>query len=364
MSQNISRNTKPHRVIIVDFMNYDSCVEVPYLFTRAGCHVTVFCDEQSWLIQNSFFDTQIVPISKNPEEYLQHLKQTIHNGNYDYVCPVDDAMIRLLDESRGSKAHLARFCKTNNFLTPDFVIENIHDPAITFPVLLKVDKSQGGKGVFLCRDKDQMMDTYTRLSDQEKKDLVIQKYIDGENVGIEAFFDNGKLTAYAFSRIEKTVRGEFGVSSERTYLSCPGTLESEITRFGKLFGTHGFASITFMHERDTDNYYLIEFDSRTNAWLRHAQFVAVDFSRAIRASLDHEQIFLRPMIAKPKILWHFPRDVISAFFARDIKTFLKWAINYQNRWRMVPWYDLKLIGSIIVRAGWSIYKRVKVAIIN
>ena len=354
-------NHKKYSVLIVDYMNYDSAVEVPYLFSQAGCEVTVFCDQKSWLTHNSFYDKQILPLSKNTDEYLQQLEKVIEVGKYDYVCPVDDEVIRMFDESRGSKSYISNFCKINNFLTPNFVIENIHDPEITFPALLKIDKSQGGKGVLFCGDEDQMTNAYQALSFQQKKNLVIQKYIKGENVGMEAFFDHGKLTAYVFSRIEKTVNGEFGISSERVYFPCPTVLESEMIRFGKLFNAHGFASITFIHEVATDKYYLIEFDSRTNAWLRHARFVGVDFSCAIRASLAHKELFLRPQFfdqENKKILWHFPRDLIRAFLDRDIKTYFRWVFNIGGRWKMIPWYDPKLIWSMIIRIVKSLAKRI------
>ncbi len=351
MDSNLPRKT----VLIIDYMNFDSCAEIPYLFSQAGCEVTILCDNKSWLTSGSFFRTQIVLSSKDPELFAQQVVDSINKGNYDHVCLVDDVAIRILNEYiidtqlalkilpiskldnrkfLGSKIEFSQFCKDNNFVTPEFEIYQ-GERHIDFPLLLKVDQSQGGKGVFYC-DNELSFNTIV------KPGMVIQKYIKGDLIGIEAYFHQGKLIASACSLVLKNVGGEFSISSQRLYYRN-SELEGVVSKFGEMLGAHGFASISFVQEQGTGKYFIFEFDSRTNAWLRLARYVGVDFSKAI-------QLVETQQIVQEVVLRQFPRDFIRVLAKKDLQGFTGWLFNRDSQWRMVPWYDIKLVYSIITRA--------------
>lgn len=389
---------KQYSVLMVDYMNYDSAAEIPYIYSRAGCTVTIFSDNHSWLLKNRFVDYHILCIQKDPRSFADQVVSVVNQGNYDYILLVDDVALRIMNDFLkdeklalqilpltkldyrkvlGAKSGLSQFCKDNNFRTPRFLIADRSQSCdvvtiqmqeqLTAPLLVKIDQSQGGRGVFYSKNYNDGIQILQSLSTEKKDNVVIQEYVSGENLGMEAFFDKGNLIAYVFSRIEKTVDGEFGVSSERTYLPCPSIVKSEMMRFGKLLGAHGFASITFIHPPDTQDYYLIEFDSRINAWLRHALFVGVDFSRAIHAVMKKEAIILEPKFPQGKnslVLWHFSRELLRSFFTRDIATIIKWCTNKEGRLRMIPWYDPKLVSSIMLRGVWVFIKRCKKKLIK
>lgn len=351
MDSNLPRKS----VLIIDYMGFDSCAEVPYLFSQAGYDVVILCDNKSWLASGSFFETKIVLESKIPDLFVRQVVHLVQKSDYDHICMVDDVAIRIMNEYvtddnlarkilpitklehrkfLGSKIAFSKFCKEHHFLTPDFeVYENIR--TIDFPVLLKVDHSQGGKGVFYCDDEI----TFNKFA---QPGMVIQKYIKGELIGIEAYFHQGRLIASACSQVQKNVGGEFSISSERLY-NRNVELEETIRKFGETLGAHGFASISFVQEYGTGKYFIFEFDSRTNAWLRLAQYVGVDFSQAI-------QVQETKQVAQGKVLRQFPRDFIRVVAKRDVRGIIGWFFNLDRQWRMVPWYDIKLVYSIITRA--------------
>jgi hypothetical protein len=357
-----SRNKK-HSVLIIDYMNFDSLVEIPYLFSRAGFQVDVLCDQNSWLLCNSYFDTHIICNSKQPRIFADQVISLVKNGDYDQVCIVDDVAIRIMNEYvvddglalkilpisklenrkfLGSKAEFSRFCKQYNFLTPDFEIYE-HHRMIDFPVLLKIDQSQGGKGVFYCDNES----TFNTLV---KPGIVIQKYIKGDLIGVEAYFHHGKLIASACSQVQKNLGGEFSISSQRLY-SRNIELEDIVRRFGETLGAHGFASISFIYNPTSKKYFIFEWDSRTNAWLRLAELVGVDFSKAIVGQptiQKNDQVTLR----------QFPRDFVRSITQRDFKGFLGWIFNTDRQWNMVPWYDIKLVYFIVTRAVRSGIKKI------
>ena len=368
-------------VLIIDYMGYDSASEIPYLFKQAGCQVDVFCTPQSWLLKNSYYDNYVLYKNKNPESFVHDLKKVLNKHKYDWVLTVDDVSLDIINsqlgqnpilrcvvplskmENRimlGSKAGLSILCKKYKLLTPDFVIygeleddrqfiDNVKDQLL-FPVLLKVDKSAGGVGIFVCRDLQVLVSNLRFLSHNQKRFLVAQNYISGESISVESIFCNGKLLAYTYSRATKTFRGEFGISAVREY-SQAREIESVLSIIGKDLGVNGFANMTFVLEHITQKYFFIEADLRTNAWLRLAVFVGVDFSLAIKSFLSRDNVLIRPNIqtqSKKLSISYFSRDIALSVLDRDIVNLFKWIFNFDHRWRYLPWYDFRLLLAIPV----------------
>jgi len=116
-----------------------------------------------------------------PEAYLVSLQTLIAKG-YEWIVVTDDETLKLLkdtlddDTARrilpfskresmqviGSKAGLERACQRCGIPTPrSFILQNgdIEKALqnLTFPLLLKLDYSWGGKGIHLCSSKDQLV---------------------------------------------------------------------------------------------------------------------------------------------------------------------------------------------------------------
>ena len=367
------KNKKLYKVLLVDFLNLDTCAEIPYLFHKAGCGVTVFCGGKSWLLKNSFSDSRVAAFWAGPLEFAQELQNHLLSQQYNWIVPVDDGALGVLnelveDESLAkkilplskmenrvclwSKAGLSLLCRQYNIVTPDFAVYMRNkDPlqlakSVGYPLVLKIDKSSGGSGVCLCNNKEDLLKNWERLAWEDKQRLVFQKYISGDNIAVEGLFREGRLLAYVASKVTQTIEGEFGVSMVREY-SSRIELEPILELLGQAMGINGFGNLTFIRSRSDGKYYLVEADLRPQAWFRLAELAGLDFSKAIKNYFTSNFELIRPDLEYPRVLRSFNREIAYSLNGRH-RTFseiIKWILNKQSRWQFIPTYDIKLLAN-------------------
>ncbi len=362
---------KPYKILIAEFIISDIVTEIPYLFSKVGCTVEVFCPKESFLLKNKYWSNWLEsPYSS--KEFSEKLQKVVTENSYDWIILANDQTIRLINESisddllarkilplsklenrymLGSKAGLSRICNENNILTPKYIscessvdIENA--PLELFPALLKMDRSEGGNGVFLCEDKPMALDKMKNLSVEERKGLILQKYIPGDNIAVEALYKNGKLLAYSYSKVIQTTNGEFSPSITRSYSSCP-KIEDSLIKIGEVVGFNGFNNMTFM--RTGEKHFLIEADPRPQSWFRLGEFGGMDFSLAIENYLMDRYELMRPDIplkTSDITVRHFFREINYFLHNADFLNLSKWVFNNDGRWRFIPWYDFKVLGTM------------------
>lgn len=373
-------SSAPKKILIVDFENWDTVMEVPYLFKRAGCVVHVFSRAGSWLLK-SRYPKQYIQAPANEYLFREALTQLVEVNEYDWVVPADDTVLIMIAQLQknsmmfaqkspivhsqflpliGSKAELSLACYGHGIPTPAFSIYTsangwTHDVhADLFPGLLKIDKSSGGAGVFYCENSEGLSLAMQNLQKDQKENAVFQKYISGENVAVESIYDSGKLVCYAISVVTKTLHNEFGISSERKYCERP-EIEPLLEKIGTTFGIHGFCSMTIMH--DGLAYYLVEADCRPQAWYALARLTGTDFSKGIQAFLKHTPGILRPKLPQGKkdvYIRHYSRDHIWAAQNNKKGNFFKWLLNSDGRLYAVPWHDPYLV----VCMGYRAFRRI------
>ena len=66
---------------------------------------------------------------------------------------------------------------------------------LTFPLILKAVDLQGSRGIYICRDIQSVIENYSKVSEETKKDYcIIEEFIEGEEFGAQAFvYDNEVL---------------------------------------------------------------------------------------------------------------------------------------------------------------------------
>jgi hypothetical protein len=368
-------------VLLAECQGWDSLVDVPYLFAQAGCVVDVYSGRRSWLSM-SRHASAFIEKGEGPRAYIAGLRALAESGKYDWIVFGDDLSARLaatLDdeffkklgpicklENRGmlgSKAGLSFACSRYGIPTPAYAIyDGSREPSalaaeVSFPVLVKVDHSAGGSGVFLCVTAADLAAVFSKLGEEEKKNCVIQKYIKGENVAVEAIFKHGVLVTYAYSIATKTLSGEFGTSSERKYVHRPEAVE-RIRQIGSTLGLHGFASMTFMY--DGEEHYLVEADLRPQVWCLLGRLGGTDFSRGIREFLSDAPVFVPPQFPEgvtERYVRHFSRELLWCLEHRDFLGVWHWLCNTDGRWLAFPRHEPRMFCAAFFRGGRYLARR-------
>ncbi len=389
------------KALIVDCGNPDSAAEIPFLLKSAGCAVDVMCMPESWLLKCSYVDRRIAPelsplffaTGRILPEGLARLGEIARSGEYGWIILDDDtALCSAADYFRekpsvsggpdsayheafaeailpvtkpgsrimiGSKAGLHVLCEKYGIDSPAGAV---YQPgadldellrAVPFPLMLKVDRSCGGDGVFLCRDRAELEARLGKLSDSQKKELLLQEYIPGDIYAVEAFFGKGMLLSYAFSTVLQNIGGPFGVSAERRYEPCP-EIEPALRHIGSSLGLHGFCSMTFLLDGKKKRYSLIEADLRPNAWFPLARFAGIDFRPAVSALASGdfsgaadfasglEPASAASARASAPVIRYFPRCIQRAIADSDLREPFRWIFDAGGRRKQARLYDPKL----------------------
>lgn len=365
----------PYRVLLSDLDGSDISAEIPYLFTKAGCTVEVFCTADSWLLKGSYTTVWHKTEAKDPKSYAKELVGLLSTHSFDWIVLTNDYALRAINDHVtddelalrilpisnaknrpliGSKAALSTLSALHHISTPPFVvytsdtdIEQAVD-TVGLPLLLKIDRSGGGRGLFFCTDKQMVYKAISTLTKEELHNLVLQKYIVGTNVAVEALYRKGELLAYSHATIHKNAIDEFGVSISRIYSPAP-EMRALLREIGKVLSFDGFCSYTFMREKNTGTHFLVEADLRTHAWFMLSQNAGVDFSKAIRTYLlpTNAQILEQSSEHPQVLIRHFFREIRWSLQHVNVPEIFAWFISLDGRWKSIPFHDPKLLVAYI-----------------
>ena len=359
-----------YRVLLISLVNWDSLIEIPAMLSDGGCTVDIIAGKDSWVLQNKRFN-KWVPASEDPDAFLKELLAYVdgHGDEYNWLIPADDIIVRVLNthiyslelfrkimpltkiENRavlGSKAGLSDLCIKYDIKTPRYLVyDDTLTPAaigkyVGYPMLVKLDKSEGGYGVFMCQNEDALSKQLEKI--ENKDHLVFQQFIKGYDANTDALYKYGELIVYSYSRT-LTVMREFGVSTQRMFYHNEEA-EQELIKMGRALGLNGFANITFMFDEKDGQHYLIEIDMRPNAWMYYGKFRGNNFSEAIKRVIKNDLSLKKPdeKFANERIkISLYKKDVYRCIVEKDVKGLLGWMSNKGAKWRYIPFHDKKLL---------------------
>ena len=363
-----------YKVLLVSIASFfDSTGEIPFMFKRAGCKVDVFCDHASWLLSNKYYDDWIKS-SDDPETFKNELIALVEKDPeyYDWVVLLEDISIKLLNESvteewlfkkllpltkienrevLSSKMGLSIVCEKYGIATPRFLnysdeydLETIQQK-LQFPILLKEDFSFSGIGVHYCDEPWQFEWCLDKALNTTN--LVLQEFIKGEDIGLEALFKDGELITYNCAEVLSYMYNRFSFTTRRRYYQNEQITEL-LKTLGRSIGLNGFASIQYIYHPERKIYYLIELDVRTNSWMPYSRFTEHDFSAGIKRVIDGNISFMEPKTTSTKKIEVviFDRDIRRCIKNKDFKGLLKWMFNYKGYWKFIPLYDRRIFKRV------------------
>jgi len=366
------------KVLVACFDNWNTLAEVPFVLKNGGASVDVYCSSNSWLLSNSFYDNWI---ESNIDKivYKDKLIDLIEKGEYHWVILGDEPLIKLMNEEiqeeslfikmmpiikiehrymLSSKYGLADFCNKTGIDVPGYTRYNGKDDLekintqLSFPVINKLDFSWGGVSMFVSNSYEEFLSNLHKIP--EKQNVLIQEYIEGIEIPVEALFYHGELLVYNTSKIVEFDKDKFTFSTRRSYYDN-SAIKHILIDLGKKLGINGFVNIAYIHDTNKDKYYLIEVDTRPNSWIAYGRFTGRDFSEGVKRIINgdyvngYKEIKLKQSSIEVAL---FDKDIRRALWKRDIKGIMRWVFNYKNYWRYIPFYDKKL-ARIIFSGIWK-----------
>jgi len=304
----------------------------------------------------------------NSANTLKELLNTLSvNFIYDLVVLLDDKTVAdvskldLLDNIKikflpiasidkilylSSKIGLSNLLKKNKFNTPSFeVVQNENRlescaNKVTYPLMVKIDFSSGGQGVYKCNSYEEI------LSYKEKYSypLLIQKYILGDVIDLSGFYQKEQLIHFTYSRLEKSYPNKYGPSYLRTYyqLSCvESTVLKELINLGKIISANGFTNVTAIYSKSDNKRYYIEADMRPNAWFDFGKFMGNDLTFALRNYFTNRQI----LTEFPSLKTSLPKFKTIPYYER--MKFFQVFINKFQCWDYIRANDIELVRYLI-----------------
>ena len=361
-------------VLLVSRYNWDTSAEVPYIFNKAGFKIAIYCPASSWLSYNSYYHSHYVA-PEDEESFLSQLEFLLKEHKFDWVILTEDPLIDLIKRKihqvglfleilpiknslafdiLSSKIGFSKYFQSIGIPTPSFksyingrdAIESLS--SLNFPVLNKYELSWGGTDISISQDMGQLELKLKTISPNAT--LLIQEYIDGEEIRVDALFINGILLNLFCSKVLSNTKDRFSYTTRRSYYEDPKLIEL-VSLIGEKVVAHGFANITLIREYKSGIDYLIEMDMRPNSWMAYSEYLSgYHFVYCLHnlnnpARLNFQKAKLKKN--RPIELALFYKDIRRAIWSKDVKGVIRWFLGFNGYWKFLPLYDRKLFKKII-----------------
>lgn len=341
-------------------------LNMPSLLSRSGFDVDVIA--AGHFLKKSRFISDYEMVVDVKEALVRAAKRNL--DAYDFIIPCDDATleaalnseISLEDKLKlipiknaenlkhiYSKIGLSQVLSEADITTPYFfVVRNFSEATaaaekLKYPVMVKVDSSSGGCGVFECCNAFDL-----NMIDQKIFDLpvLIQKKIIGAELDLSAIYRDGQLLHFTYSKIEKVIGNKFGPSSLRTYEQLCNVEERvflEMKKIGQALGANGFTTISCIKSDDDNKLYFIEADMRPNVWVEVSKFIGDDPAIKISQWFSDAAVLKYPHSINIK---YNKKILIPSFLRLSAREIL---CNRYNVWKFISWDDGNLTLELLCK---------------
>jgi hypothetical protein len=341
---------------------------IPHILSRAGFSVDIIANNK--LLKNNKFVENFILV-RGVEGFVPKI-DSLNLENYDLIIVIDDATLMNIKNSNlaiekklrvlpitekkylnhiGSKAELSNFFHKAGIKTPAFFLANNFSEAVQaaedlqYPVIVKIDFSGGGVGVFECKNFSDLNSLEKKIFDSR---TLIQKKIIGTEYDLSAFFREEVLIHFGSATIKQQIR-KFGPSSIRQYTQI-GTLNEaifhDLTNLGKALGANGFVNIAAIKSDEDGEFYFIEADMRPIAWADFTKFIGDDLALKISKWFSEKKGLELPLKINP----NYPEKLVVPNFLRlSTKEIL---CNHFNVWNYMSkddwaWFIKKEFSKIL-----------------
>ena len=267
---------------------------------------------------------RVVPLEPAPRWIDAALEWQVRTGGM--VVPCDDALVREVRDAAidgaakcrllpitgpeqlghvGSKVGLARALEKAGVAVPRFAVVESAGALVAaceglgYPLVVKVDESGGGEGVFACGSRAEAEALAARSL---RLPLLVQEWVDGDVIDLSGFFRGGQPVHFVYNRYLKNVGSRFGVSILRRYTRLSALdrdVFEDLVHFSQALGLDGFVNISALRRSVDGRLLFIEADLRPNVWVEASRLFGDDPAPAIRSVFETGHVLTWPPPRQP-----------------------------------------------------------------
>ncbi len=332
---------------------------LPETFARPALEIVVLGPKNCSLRRSRFINEFIELPAIDPIELWQDTVianyKTILEQQADWVIFSDDETIGALSRSGiplidklkllpvhaeaglellGSKVGLANTMNRLNISVPKSIVVEAPEKlmaataSIKGDFLIKGDLYGGGSRVRKFTETDTAELGQIPV---EWFPLVVQEFISGTEVSIEALFRGGQLVAWLYSEMLETM-GEFGPSTVRRYCNpIVRDFEGTLNQIGANAKLNGLFNCALIWSPMSGTHSLFELDPRPNSWHQFGNRFGVDWVELMLG--EQTRRIVSPSAHSDEVLHLYPRDLRYALTSGSWPRVKPWLTRAKGTWQ-------------------------------
>lgn len=272
--------------------------------SRAGLRVSVADSMKTGMSQGSKFAVERYVHTNprvDPEKFIEDISRILRDCNAHFYMPShdegqivaqyrdrlpEDVVIPLTTFEKlrlaNDKMETARLASQLQVSTPELIPWSCPEDlgGIDFPVVIKLRRGSGSKGIFYADNATEAIETVNKLIEQynlsPERYPVIQKRIYGQGWGVSCLYWEGKrIASFTHQRLrEKTITGGTSTLRQSAHLAA---IEEDAYKILDHLNWHGLAMVEFKWDPETERSWFIEINPRLWGSIALAVGCGVDF---------------------------------------------------------------------------------------
>jgi len=225
---------------------------------------------------------------------LQRLAERLPDG-VTLVSPSGPALVHAVDKGEMTRTAIAAGLTVPETAFPeDTAAVEAAAERIGYPVVLKLRRSNGGKGVLIAEDREDVRAAFAgpwaALVDQPGQEPIVQRFVTGTVLGACFLAAEGAPVAVYGERYLRTKDAGFGTSTYRSP-EPSAALREATTTLVRALGWTGLGHLDFLEETGSGQLHFLELNPRPWGAIHLAYVNGFDFpAAAVAQALDEEDL--------------------------------------------------------------------------
>lgn len=342
-----------HVLFVCTHEGLQNLLRIPHILKEAGYTVSLLTTRDN-ILANSRFNDFVLPKEPDVQSLIVSLKNHLmeNPGRYAWILIGDESPLFEIIKHKGeswingwfpvdtkssaldmiaSKDGFVQACMSYGISFPKTqVCPGIEHALIMaenmgYPVMIKTTRGSSGNGVRSTKNPDELHVAHKSVGSPMK--FILQKFVTGQVGVTEMLLDHGEPVAWISSYKYQTLQGKFGPSCARQFMVHP-EMEGIIRQIGKMTHFYGLCGFDWIHHKEEDAIYVIEFHARPPSGFHFGEVCHVNFAEGIRNMLSGKKTVQRPVVplptSKPKIAYMFPQHISRCIKERDFLDIIHW----------------------------------------